>query len=54
MTAFSGEACPEGRAERIDPNYRKPFREVAEGLQRSDWRSQGDLNPCRRDESPLS
>ena len=41
-------------AEKIDPNYRKPFRAVAEGLQRSDWWSQGDLNPRRRDESPLS
>jgi site-specific DNA recombinase len=41
-------------AETIDPNYRKPFRVIAEGLEESNWWSQGDLNPRRRDESPLS
>ncbi len=41
-------------AENIEPNYKKPFGAVAKGLQESDWWSQGDLNPRRRDESPLS
>ncbi len=41
-------------AENIEPNYRKPFRAIAEGFETSYWWSQGDLNPRRRDESPLS
>ena len=40
--------------EKLDPVYKKPFDLVAIGVETGNWRPQGDLNPCRRDESPVS